>query len=266
MNDTASMMFPIDADSVAADYLTFLVERVPKDLADQLDRDGQPDIGMPSETTDAADLVRPLSVGAFPTDKLRDVAAILGGIVIKYVIKQEIRLGRIGLTGELDDDDPYKMIYAASLYLYCFIRGGGLPPASGYLDAIRIVATIPLKLDVHSRLQIARFLASLVPMLPSDATDEPAPLSTLLLALSLVLGSVLSDLGVFAEQTIKSEHLLDAWTKEQAAEAASGLSYNRIAFLKDLLSDMHGLSGKVRQSADRFLVATGEESGLGPIN
>jgi len=252
INRRGNVLFPINVGSVAADYLAFLAERVPQDVAEQLYRDGQPDIGMPAQTVDVTDLVRPLSSGTFPAEKLAHITGLLGYIVTSH---------EIGFDENRSGDDPYKMIYAASLYLYCFISGGGVPTASGYLAAIRIMATVSLKLDLQSRLQVCRFLASLVPMLPSGSTDERAPLSSLLLTLSVIVGSIVSDLGMFAEHTMKNEHIGQEWRKEQEAEEAGEPACHRIVVLKQLLLEMFGASGKVRESADRFLLAIAEGEG-----
>lgn len=258
--DSRNMLFSMSSGFVEADYLGFLAQRVPKDITDQLYGDGQPDIGMLAQTVDVTDLVRPLSSKAFPAEKLADIAGLLGYIVIGH---------EIGVDENQSEDDPYKMIYAASLYLYCFIRGGGVPVASGYLSAIRIIAAVSSKLDLESRLQVCRFLASLVPMLPSGSTDEDAPLSSLLLTLSIIVGGIVSDLSVFAEHTMKSEHIEQAWSESQewiasqeTAEAWKSI-YNRISAIKQLLLEMYGASGMVRQGADRFLLAIAEGTNYG---
>ena len=233
-------LFPVHAGFAAADYLSFLAKRVPKDLANQLDLDGQPDIGMPSETVTAADLVKPLSSGVFPTDNLSAMTSLLGYILIGYGFE---------LAENPSDVDPYKVIYAGSLYLHCFVSGGGAPPASGYPGGIHVLVTASLKLDVPSRLQVCRFLGSLVPMLPPGSTDEPAPLSGLLLGLSLIIGSILGDVSVFTERVIKSEFL------ETDEEYMREYAFEEFAVLKKLLVDVFGVSGKLREGADRFMVA-----------
>lgn len=234
------LLFPAHGGFATKDYLAFLAQRVPKNLADQLDHDGQPDIGMPCQTITVRDLVEPLSSGVFPTDNLDDFTNLLGYVLICQQI-------------DLDEKNPaegdlYKMIYSGSLYLHCFVGGGGLPPASGYPGGINVLVTASLRLDVFSRLQVCRFLASLVPVLPVGSTDEPAALSCLLLGLSLIIGSILGDVGVFTEHVMKSEFL--------APEAEfREFAFEEIVHIKKLLVDVFGASGRVRHAADRFMAA-----------
>lgn len=243
---TGDGLFPVHAAVAAADYLAFLAKRVPKDLAIQLDDDGQPDIGMPHQTVNVADLVKPLSSGVFPSDNLSHMTDLLGYILIGY---------GVGPAADPSSVDPYKMIYAGSLYLHCFVNGGGSPPASGYVGGIHVLVTASLKLDVPSRLQVCRFFASLVPMLPVGSTDEPAALSGLLLGLSLIIGSILGDVSVFAERVMKSEFL------GTDAEENREYAFEELAVLKNLLVDVFGGSGKVRRGADRFMVAIEDRGG-----
>ncbi len=338
MSETGSSLDTLFATSggfIEADYLGFLAQRVPKDIAAQLFDDGQPDIGMQSETVDVADLarpqtvdvadlVRPLSARAFPTEKLLEAALLLDEIAIGY---------EIGLD-DGSKDDPYKVIYAASLLLYCRTYAAWVSEGMAYMRALRVVATVSLKLDFESRLQVSRFLGSLVPMLPSGSAEEDqedaplssllltpsfedAPLSSLLLTLSVIVGSVVSDLSIFAERTMKSERIEQAWsgrfdeqawsrteeenellqseewtqawqeqfaplreilrddpvllqklsepwnTSREEAEEVWKAVYQRIAAMKQMLLEMYGAAGKVRQGADRFLLAVAEGANHG---
>lgn len=233
-------LFDADSRSVAAGYLAFLATHVPKDLAEQLHHDALPDIDMPSEIVDPADLVAPLSSGAFPSEKLWNIAGLLAYTIACYEMEIE---------HNPSEHDVYKVLYATSLYLYCFISGGGVPEASGYLAALHLMARLSLNLDMESRLQVSRFLASLVLMLPSGSTDEPAALSGLLLTLSIIVGSIVVDLGEITGETMRREHIKHEWSKEQLGE----LSSKRIMILKQLLAEMYGIPGRVRQAADRFM-------------
>ena len=132
-------LFPIHTGFVAADYLAFLAERVSKNLARQLDFDGQPDIGMPSQTVKVADLMKPLSSGVLPTDKFSDMTDLLGYVLMSYGDGPEKKSNNVYL---------YKVIYVSSLYLHCFVSGGGVPAASGYLRGIHAMVTASLKLDI----------------------------------------------------------------------------------------------------------------------
>ena len=240
INGMGKALFPMDASSVAADYLAFLAERVPNNLAEQLHQDAEPDISMPSQTIDVAYLVRPLSSGRFPSDNLLHATGLLGYVLIGH----GITLGEHPVN-----IDPYKVIYAASLYLHCFVSGGGAPCASGYPNGLHVLVIVCLTLDLQTRLQVCRFLASLVPMLPCGSTDEPAALSILLLALSLIVGSILGDLSVLTKRAMHSEFLGDS----EEARAMREYAFGEIAVFKSLLSEMYGAAGKVRQGADRLI-------------
>lgn len=246
MSRAKMMLFPDDVHFVAANYLTFLRDHLPEDLAERLYNDGLPDIAMPHQTVSVADLVRPLSSREFPADGLSCVADLTGYMVVCY----EMRLGK-----ESGADDLYKMAYVASLYLYSFIEGGGAPPASGYLAALRLMATASLKLDIQGRLQVCHFLGYLVPMLPRGSTDEPAPLSGLLLTMSIVLASIVSDLGVVTKDTMENEQLSEEWNQEEESEESSPPAGRRVVVLRQLVREMYGEGGRVRQAADRFLLA-----------
>ncbi|MHC4179637.1 MAG: hypothetical protein ACYSWU_19165 [Planctomycetota bacterium] len=242
-------LFPTAASPIAADYLAFLAKRVPENLAEHLYSAGEPDISMPSQRVHIEDLMRPLSSKVFPCEKLDDIASLLGFIVIGHATSFE---------ENGDAEDPYTMLYAASLYVYCFLSAGGVPEHSGYVTSMRIMAAVPLRLDLESRLQVCRFLGSLVPMIPTDdSTDEPAPLSTLLLALSVIVGSVVSDLSVFTEQAMRSEHIEQEWRAEKTSEP----EFEDISALRQLVAEMYSPSGKVRQGENRFLLANAGGTG-----
>lgn len=279
MNDRVNSLFATGAAFVAADYLAFLAKRVPNDLAQQLDLDGQPDIGMPSSKICAEDLVKPLSTGAFPTTKLWELVNILGYILIGYSAQEGEKAAGSLQPLFKKDQDPFKMLYAASLYLYCFIRNEAGPGATGYRDVLRIMAAIPPRMDVQSRLQVARFLFSLVPTLPPNASDEPAPLSSLLLTISLVVGSVFHDLAIYAEQAMQAENFAQEWRELHVATVESEKKVDEsmklvhgdqapvrtfvrpIEALNAMLSDQFGRTGKMRQDADRILQGMQGEKG-----
>ncbi|MBN1911977.1 MAG: hypothetical protein JW818_19805 [Pirellulales bacterium] len=242
MRHLDAALFPDAPSQIAADYLAFLAARVPKDIAEQLDTDGQPDIGMPHQTVTIEDLLAPLSSGVFPTENLYGLADLLGFIVIGYNTLIDENEGNLA---------PYKMLYGASLYLYCFLGNDREPSASGYPCATRVIISVSAALDVPSRLQVCRFLASLVPMVPANETDEPdweTPRSVLLLTLAMIVGGILSDLGVLAEHAMESEHLHQEWND---CDSLSGVSD-----MKKALLEMFGMSRGVREAADRLLAAT----------
>ena len=238
----AEMQFPIDVDSIAADYLTFLSTRVPKDIENQINDDGQPDIGATHNEIKASDIVRPLATKTFPADNLSDSASLLGYIVIGYAIS---------LNQYSSNDDPHKLVYVASLYLYCFIKSGGSPEASGYLSAIQIMATVPLRLDVPAQIQVCRFLTALIPALPVNAFVEPAPMSALAITTSIIAGTILEDLIGFAQQAAALEELDIEWHKVEIDNASPWRK--EIACLKGLLADLFSESGRIPDAAKRFI-------------
>jgi hypothetical protein len=251
MNEVSSSrdpLLPASGASIEMDYLSFLAERVPKDIAAQLRCDGKPDLGA-SESISVTDLVRPLSTHVFPSAELQELARILGYMIMCYTPSLENKPSK---------HDPYKLMYAGSLYLHCFVHGKG-PEASGYLQALGMFTDVCMRLNFETRLQACRFLGSLIPTISAEATtvsallNEQAPASSALIALSVIVGSVASDLSLKTESTMKSEKIREAWAEEEAYKETS--IYWGMRLLKRYISEMFGVSGKVRQGADRFLAA-----------
>lgn len=247
-------LFPLDADAIAADYLTFLAERVPENIAQLLSNAGQPDISMPHQRVHVEDLVRPLSTKMFPTEKLFKMADLLGTISTRYRINARREVSyRFTTEREVEGENPYTVLYAGSLFLYCFLSAGG-PPACGYSSVIRLMATVPLNLDLQCRLQVCRFLGTLAPIVLSVSNDEAAPLSELSLAIAILLGSITSDLSALAEQAMRKEQVEVEWSEENDILVEA----EEVFALRQLVAEMYGPGGKVRRAADRFQVATGE--------
>jgi hypothetical protein len=248
INGFSDMLFPEAGRFVEANYLAFLAQQIPKDIVDQLKSDCSPELDL-SKSIGIDDLMRPLSSHSFPSRELLEMAAILSYTIICYRNARDEQPTR---------DDPYKLIYAISLYLHCFVCGQG-PEAGAYLTALGILTDVSVRLDFETRLQVSRFLSSLVPTICAEATrvsallNEPAPASSALLALSVIISSVVSDLSVMAENTMKGERVSSTWAAEEAYPTTS--SYQGIVILKRCVSEMYGPTGKVRQIADRFLPA-----------
>lgn len=246
-----------------SDYLAFLAERVPSDLEDRILDDAQPDISMPSQTVTVTDIVRPLSSGELPVANLARLTGLLGYLVIGYDIRlskgncDDTRLSA-DHRQSADNDNVYKFLYVASLYLYCFVRGGGVPPASGYLHGIRVMALTAMKLDVQSRLAVCRFIAFLVPMLPCGSTDEPAPLSNLLFLLSLVIGSILGDMAPLLKNTSASEELVREW-EEEAGDVVTQTACQGITPMKEVVLQVLGPCGNVKRGLDDILMILSED-------
>jgi hypothetical protein len=261
MNDICKILFKEPNCIPYADILAFLAKRVPVDIAEQLDCDGHPDLYL-SESVNVTDLILPLSSFAFPTDKIGDLNSILEYIVIIYK-NRNIKDPKI--------DDPYKIIYASSLYLYCNLFGPNTLETQVYFDALGLLVRNCVQLDFETRLQVIRFLGCLVPRMQSELDKmalpksnnhddyvpvDLAPMSSILIIISLILSSMLNDLSLAAENSMKSERIRLAWRE---VEVANNSTYELILFLRKLISDMYGLSGTVRQSADRFIKALESE-------
>ncbi|WP_460182207.1 hypothetical protein [Thermopirellula anaerolimosa] len=233
--------FNVDPQRVDADYLAFLAERVPKDLVEQLHGDGQPEIDL--DRIPPASLVEPLSSGVFPRDEKerRELEQLLWHMVFYYLIDEE--------KGTIVD--PYKLVYAMSLYLHCYILGGKDPPPDVYLDALRLLVTACAKLDFQTRLHVCRFLGSRITMLPPDPWDAVGAVSGLVWAIAVVLGSLVEDLAVFAEAAAREEAIEQKWHPDEFARPETPKRKDR------LLRELYGPSGRVRQAADRLLTALG---------
>lgn len=233
--------FMVDTRRVDADYLAFLAERVPKDLVHQLHDDAQPDIDLDRIRPET--LVEPLSCGSFPQDEeeRRDIEQLLNFVTYCYeeVFEREVL-------------DPYKVVYAMSLYLHCYILGWKDPPPNPYLTALRLLVTAAMKLDYQTRLQVCRFLGSRVMMLPPDPNDAVGAVSGLVWAIAVLLGSLVEDVAAFGEAIAKEEAIEEKWHLGEKY-----LDPERVKKIERLLRDMYGPGGRVRHAADRFVRALG---------
>jgi hypothetical protein len=230
------------------DYLSFLGERVPRDIEERLDRNSQPDLSL-SKAINIADLMRPLSVHSFPSDELfYEVADVLSHTLYGY-------------QGDLADDsknhDSYELVYVASLYLHCYIRGHGKPHCGPFTFALSALANTCARLDLQTRLQVSWFLSSLLPALRTGGIGDYAPLSSALITVSLILGSVIDHLAVLAFDAMRHEGIEQAWREEEGEMRAP--CHDAISDLKRSISAAFGVRGHLRRSADRFLPAIREE-------
>ena len=189
MNKTGDAMpFLTPGNFVETDFLRLLARKVPRNIAEQLDGDGQPELGL-SKSVSIADLIRPLSTYAFPSDHLDGLSSVLVSMMVGY---------QLDVTEKRCVLDPYKFIYACSLYLYGFVHGK-CPADYVWIPALAMLADISASSDLETRLQVCRFLGSLLPTICSEETfldsglvDEFAPASSAFLALSVIVGSIAS--------------------------------------------------------------------------
>ena len=221
---------------------------------EQLDHDGQPDLGW-NDSINVTDLMHPLASRAFPSSNYWELGFILGYIVNVYTC---------GVTRQIEYYDPYKVIYVTSLYLHCFVRGKG-PEGGAYVASLAMLSYVSMQLDVETRFQVCRFLASLVPTICAEATrvssllNEPAPMSSILATMSAIAGSVVSDLSLIAEKTMKSEKIGETWAEVEVGAYEGTSTCWGVGILRNCLSQMYDISGKMRQVADRFLPAIGDD-------
>jgi hypothetical protein len=89
-------------------------------------------------------------------------------------------------------------------------------------------------------------------MLPCGSTDEPAPLSSLLLNISIIIGSIISDLSFFTENIMIKENMIQEWLEMQGSEEMESPLYERIVALKKQLLNMYGESGKYYKEQNVF--------------
>ena len=234
--------FAVNTGRVDADYLAFLAERVPKDLVKQLYEDALPDIYLdrrPPET-----LVEPLSSGVFPQDENErwEIENLLRYVTWGYDLSEQ--------RGEYED--PFKVVYAMSLYLHCYILGSKDPPPDPYLTALRLLVTAAGKLDFQTRLQVCRFLGSRITMLPPDPNDYVGAVSGLVWAIAVLLGSLVENIAAFGEAIANEENIKEKW--HQGEEY---MDPERVKKIEQLLREMYGAQGRVLRAADRLVSALG---------
>lgn len=248
MSNLPGMPFPAGSIFKEADYLGFLAERVPRDIIEQLNIDAQPDLGL-SESVTIGHLTEPLSGLAFPSNDLWELASILEYMVTCYSLT---------FKEDASKDDAYKLIYACSLYLYAFVYAKG-PTAGPYLAALALLADVTIRLDIEARLQVCRFLGFLAPTVYSEASsvgamaDELAPMSSILVALSVIAGSIISNLSLEIEKSFNDENTRKVWAEAEVNKETS-TSWG-IGILRRRLDEMYIAIGKVPNNVEQFLLA-----------
>jgi len=244
---------PTGVDLVPEAYLSFLARRVPADLGEQLMADGQPDISMPHTRVTVGDLTRPLEVLAFPRRDLRNIVEITGYIVTDHEVTRE--------AGHLND--PWKVIYIASLHLSCLVSLGGVGDLGSYASTLYNLVNECTTSDMEGRLQVCRFLAWLEPIASTKFAGDDAELSGLLLAEALILGSAFAEVSSAAADAMVRERFSEVWGESQEwldvpeARAAWQVVYRRLSAMKDLLRGTCDPAGTVRSGSDRLRAASG---------
>lgn len=109
-------------------------------------------------------------------------------------------------------------------------------------------------MNSETKLQASRFLASLIrhtSISPDYVSFDLAPRSTMVLALATVLGSLISDLSMVAEDAMQKEHLLEEWTSDTLTENG----FEQVTAIRRHVAGVFGPEGAVRKAADRFMLA-----------
>jgi hypothetical protein len=247
MNDAYQALFPEAGGFSEADYLAFLSQRVPECVDEQLTRDAHPDL-MLDDFVSVSDLMRPLSSRSFLADRVpRSTAAFrLVGILEYTLVGYELKIER-----NANRDDPYKHIYVASFYLRSCMQGD--VSSDVYVAALLVLVEAAAQIDIEGRLQVSRFIGSLIPVLPHARVADPAPLSTALIALSLVTVSMVSDISSITEIAMREEGFAQAWRKEEEDAGDEGHPIlEAMTALRQSVVTSFGASGKVEQIANRF--------------
>ena len=221
-----------------ADYLSFLAARVPTDLAAQLSHDSGPELRL-NKNIDIDDLLRPLSSGAFPTDNLYDIADTLSFVVV---------VNSIVYNDKRRSLNPYTVIYATTLYLYCFIQGHGKPDIGPFMQALATLARICVELDFETRLHVCRFLASILPALRTIDIEEPAPLSSTLVVIGIVLGGIIEQVLQLTKEAMQRENIGQKWKVDEDEHLAP--SEAAIVDLKRSIAETFGPQGRLQRSFD----------------
>ena len=134
------------------------------------------------------------------------------------------------------------------------------------MAALGMLADVSSQLDLETRLQVCRFLGSLIPPIRDGASAVSALVNgtcshvqELLIALSIIIGSVTSDLGWMAENMMKSERTGWAWAEDEVDKETSiywGISVLRRRFFEDVWHVREGATGRRSVSCgnrnDRF--------------
>lgn len=234
--------FSVGPDCIEEDYLGFLAKRVPADLREQLQIDAEPELALkPSLHID--DLIAPLQRHAFPRSKHWEIADLTSYIFLCYEAPP---------ADATMEEDLYKVIYVVSLYLHSFVYSNG-PEASGYLAALGMFVEVSCRIDFESRLQVCRFLAAMVRSISSVVKvqgrlgDEDTPSASIQLAIAAIVGGILCDIGILANEAMKAEGLSKHWA---ADSLRGGTAEWGIKTMITHLAELYGSHGRVREIAD----------------
>lgn len=223
-----------------AEYLSFLSRRVPRDLAEQLTRDAHPELLL-DEYVGVADLMRPLLSHVFLEDcDYRSTRFFRLATILEYTLSGYA----LDIEHERSRAEPYKQIYIASFYLYCCLHGAYR--SREYLPTLLVLVNAVKQVDLDGQLQVIRFLGSMTPLVPGASVADPAPLSCMFIASSLILANTLTEISLLAEHAMGEEGFLEAWRKEENEYLRA------MHIVARLTREFFGESGKVEGIARCF--------------
>lgn len=230
-----------------ADFLAYLSQRVPTDIAEQLRRDAHPDLKA-DEFVDLTDLTRPLSEHCFLSEArcCREVR-----VHLTFILEYTLTGYTIHILDGDDQGSPYKWIYVAVFHLYCSMREA--VRSREYVSALLVIERAASQIDLEGQLHVSRFLAWLIRVIPKGSVADPTPVSSAVLALSLVLANCMNNLLGLAEQSVAEERFAQSWEKEFLTLIDERtMSMNAMIVLRRLLSENFRVSGRVEQCAARL--------------
>jgi hypothetical protein len=132
-----------DKGFVEGDYLRFLASKASFKWLIEFTNDGGVDLDL-NRNLNADDLLKPLSTFAFPTEQIQEIDSLLASFVIGYSSEED------------EAATAFKVIYIASLYLYCHAM---IPEITGVAGlACALIAQRCIQLPPQERVQVARFV------------------------------------------------------------------------------------------------------------
>jgi hypothetical protein len=142
---STSQLLSAASDFSEREYLRWLVGKSSPEWRHELTIDGGVELGLHTEI-EVSHLLEPLVELRFPTDRLEDIDGILESVLIGYSIGLE--------EGEVVCDG--KLIYVASLYLYCHVMTSKNIGVTSL--ACALLAQQVMRLSSSERLLVLRLL------------------------------------------------------------------------------------------------------------
>jgi len=232
-------VFACNYEEVTRSYLQFLQKQLPHDIAQQLHADVEPEITLMRGKVTPEDLVSPLLTSRFPEENLYHLADLLAfAVACDAPVLRE--------RADLPDERLYKSIYVASFYLHCVVIGDCDAPHCYYLGLANLIAVCK-HLNVETRLQVVRFLASLVPFFPREGIDPETPETGLLVSCATILGGILVAVARSAEAAMREEDFEAAWELDADDYTESDIA------IRKAIKEVFAPDGALAKAAERIL-------------